>query len=208
MNKWPSIAGFHNVRKLMKIYPNLNVGTVAYRAKVKLHGQNGGIAVYPDGRVEAQSREQVLTAKNDVSNFCKQCAIANESFWTKLAGVFDDDVIIIYGEWCGPGIEKGTAINQTSEKIFAIFSIQLEVSTTDEFGYDHGTIVIDPVVISRILSGVGELRSNVRVLPWQGDGITVDYNCWIHSRHRHVRHIFWWRRNNLWYIYNYKCWCN
>jgi hypothetical protein len=172
MIKWTSIAGFHNVRKLLKSYPNLNIGTVTYRAKVKLHGQNGGVSVYPDGRVEAQSRETILTPKEDIKNFCKQCVLASESFWSNLA---DDEVITIYGEWCGPGIEKGTAINQTEEKIFAIFGIQLGDSETDEFGYDHGTLIIDPKVISRILGVGGELPNNVRVLPWQGDEVDVNY---------------------------------
>jgi hypothetical protein len=172
MFKWTSIEGFHNVRKLLKTYPDLHEGTIAYRAKVKLHGTNGGVAIYPDGRVEAQSRTSVLSPKEDNSNFCKQCVLANEDFWSKFA---DDHTITIYGEWCGPGIEKGTAINKTEEKLFAIFAIQLGDSITDEFGYDHATTVIEPLIISRILSAGGELPSNVRVLPWYGDGIIVDF---------------------------------
>ncbi len=172
MNKWSSIAGFHNVRKLLKSYPNLNTGTVRYRAKVKLHGQNGGIVVYPDGRVEAQSRETILTPKEDIKNFCKQCAVANEDYWSQFAS---DKPIIFFGEWCGPGIEKGTAINQTEEKIFAIFAVQFGDSTIDEFGYPHATIIISPSLISGIIYKSGDQPNNVRVLPWQGDAVDVNY---------------------------------
>jgi len=172
MFKWSSIGGFHNVRKTLQVYPDLHSGEITYRAKVKLHGTNGGIAIYPDGRVEAQSRTSVLNPKEDSANFCKQGVLAYEDFWSGLA---DDEVITVYGEWCGPGIEKGTAINKIPEKIFAVFAIQLGDSVTDEFGYDHAKTVIEPDAIMRILHGAGYIPSNVRVIPWYGDDITVDY---------------------------------
>lgn len=171
MIKWTSIGGFHNVRKTLGLYPHLHEGEITYRAKIKLHGMNAGIVIYPDGRLEAQSRETILTPKEDIKNFCKQGMLASEDYWSSLA---DDDVTIVFGEWCGPGIEKGTAINKIDEKVFAVFAIQVGESKTDEFGYDHATTIIKPSVITRILRG-GELPSNVRVVPWYGDEITVDY---------------------------------
>lgn len=172
MNKWSSIGGFHNVRKTLQVYPNLHSGEIAYRAKVKLHGTNGGIAIYPDGRVEAQSRTSVLHPKEDNANFCKQGVLAREDFWSGLA---DDEVITVYGEWCGPGIEKGTAINKIDGKIFAVFAIQIGDSVADEFGYDHASTLVDPPAITSFLRAAGQIPSNVRVIPWYGDEIKVDY---------------------------------
>ena len=78
MIKWTSIGGFHNVNKLLEVYPNLNIGEITYRAKIKLHGTNGGVVIDPNGKVTAQSRESVLTPKNDNKNFCKECVLANK----------------------------------------------------------------------------------------------------------------------------------
>lgn len=164
MIKWTSIGGFHNVCKTLELYPHLHVGDITYRAKIKLHGMNAGIVIHPDGRLEAQSREVILTPKEDMKNFCKQGMMARDDFWEGLRD--RDEVITVFGEWCGMGIEKGTAINKIAEKIFAVFAIQLGESETDEFGYDHGLTVIDPVIIKRILNGAGQIPSNVAIVPW------------------------------------------
>jgi hypothetical protein len=173
MIKWTSIGGFHNVNKLLEVYPNLNNGEVTYRAKIKLHGTNGGVVIDPNGKVTAQSREAVLTPKNDNKNFCKECVLANEEYWSGLAR---SETITVFGEWCGPGIMKGTAINKIPEKMFAVFAIQLEDDIVDEFGYPHAKTIIDPDIITKRLSNsTGELPDNVCVIPWLGDEITVEY---------------------------------
>jgi hypothetical protein len=173
MFRWTSIGGFHNVRKIEKVHPQLFVDPIVYAGKIKLHGTCGAVAVYPDGRVEAQSRTAVLSAKEDNANFAKQCVFANEAYWSHLAG---NTIITIYGEWCGPGIQKGTAIQQIPEKVFAVFAIQLGESNPDEHDHDQAPLVIDPQIIKRMLFK-GDLPDNVIVLPWYDDGntITVKY---------------------------------
>ena len=143
--------------------------SLSYRAKIKLHGTNGGVVIDPNGKVTAQSRESVLTPKNDNNNFCKECVLANEEYWTGLAR---RATTTVFGEWCGPGIQKNTAINMIPEKLFAVFAIQLEDDNVDEFGYSHAKTIIDPEIIATRL---GELPSNVCVIPWLGEEITVDY---------------------------------
>ena len=32
--------------------------------------------------------------------------------------------MVVYGEWCGPGVEKGMAISALPAKVFAVFGIQ------------------------------------------------------------------------------------
>ncbi len=170
-NKWTSIGGFHNVRKTLDSY-DLHEGPITYRGKVKLHGTNAGVTITPMGEVFAQSRKTVLTATEDNAGFAKWVE-SNAGYWKTLATRFKgDEIITVYGEWCGPGIQKGTAINELDTKVFAIFAVQLGESTVDDNGQEHATVVIDPTTIKHVL---GKVPENVYVLPWYGDDITVDY---------------------------------
>ena len=39
--------------------------------------------------------------------------------------------IVVFGEWCGPGVEKGMAISAAKTKLFAVFAVQLEWIVAD-----------------------------------------------------------------------------
>ena len=166
--KWTSIGGFHNVRKTLSSY-DLHEGPITYRGKVKLHGTNAGITITPMGEVFAQSRSNVLSATEDNAGFAKWVE-SNADYWQALA--LDDEAITVYGEWCGPGIQKGTAINGLDTKVFAVFSIQFGKGIVDDTGQEHATVLIDPAIITKVL---GDMPEHVYVLPWYGDEIEVDY---------------------------------
>jgi hypothetical protein len=167
-NKWTSIGGFHNVRKTLSIY-DLHKGPITYRGKVKLHGTNAGIVITPEGNVFAQSRTATLSATEDNAGFAKWVDRTSD-YWRKFDTYLQS--ITVYGEWCGPGIMKGTAINGIDEKAFAIFSIQFGNSTVDDDGQEHADVIIDP---ERIKATLGTLPENAFVLPWYGDAIAVNY---------------------------------
>ena len=171
-NKWTSIGGFHNVRKTLNTY-DLHNGPITYRGKVKLHGTNAGIAIAPDGTITAQSRTSALSYRDDNAGFAKW-VFEEQLYWADLVG---DEVVTVYGEWCGPGIQKGTAINKIESKVFAVFAIQYGDAVTDDDGQAHALIVIDPDAIKQMLSkSIDGIIDGVMVLPWYGDEVVVDYN--------------------------------
>lgn len=125
---------------------------VRYRTKVKLHGNNTAIQVNSDGLV-FQSRTGLLTAKSDLHGFAKWASANEQHFKNLPAG------IVIFGEWAGPGIEKGMAISQIASKIFAIFAVQVGRA-------EDAYIVYDPGQISELL-GPALSCPDLHVLPFE-----------------------------------------
>jgi hypothetical protein len=153
---WPDIEAFHNVRKYIRVDPTewwktkellAGTSTVTYRAKVKLHGTNAAVQVHTDGSIVCQSRESIITPEKDNAGFARW-VMGNKEIWHEAMG------FIIYGEWCGPGIQKGVAVAQAPKKFFAVFAAR-PLDGSD-------TLIISP----------GELMDLVRcipdtyVLPW------------------------------------------
>jgi len=70
----------------------------------------------------------------------------------------------VFGEWCGPGIEKGMAISQARTKLFAVFAVRR----------DDGIIIHEPEQI-RALLPAASAPEQLHVLPWEGDPITIKF---------------------------------
>jgi hypothetical protein len=154
---WPEIEGFHNVRKYMRLQPDTlrlsallhgNV-SVAYKAKVKLHGTNAAVRCFDGTKVVAQSRTKDITPSDDNAGFAQWVA-TNEEQFRRLS----DKNIVVYGEWCGKGIQKGVAISQV-DRLFAVFAARL-------LGTDQ--LIIEPEELQALVSGI----PGVHVLPWLG----------------------------------------
>lgn len=113
---WTEIESFHNVRKFMKAYPeNLNNNSIVlYRSKVKLHGTNAAVQVHLDGTIVPQSRTAEISVTNDNAGFARWLSSTNPQDWASAKG------LIIFGEWCGPGVQKGVAISQIPQKVFVV----------------------------------------------------------------------------------------
>ena len=91
--------------------------TLAFKGTVKLHGTNAGV-VYKNDDIYAQSRERLISVEDDNAGFAKFVKENEEAFRKLFQEVFDNNVladkdsnIVIYGEWAGSNIMKGTAIN-------------------------------------------------------------------------------------------------
>lgn len=164
--KWPSIESFSSVKRGMEQY-RINTGKqalghrrpITYKAKVKLHGTNAGIQIR-NGQVFAQSRTSIIGTGNDNCGFAAWVESTNE-FWKSFTDC------TIFGEWCGPGIQKGTAVNEISEKIFAVFAVY----------YDHSSepyLTVDPVHLEGMFRIF--MPDQVRVLPWYNGSVEVDFN--------------------------------
>jgi hypothetical protein len=163
--KWTEIENFHTLRRELQKFPELLPAgpVVMYCAKVKLHGTNAGVRIDPDGTVTAQSRTQVITPASDNCGFARWVDGHREHF-SKLAGQFPK---IVYGEWCGPGIQKGVAVSSIPKKIFAVFAIRV-LNSLD-------TVYTGPEALEATLEGIPD----VHVLPWYNGGqkFTLDWSA-------------------------------
>lgn len=163
---WSSIELLHNVIRTLNYLAALSpeeggrpLPKVTYRAKVKLHGTNCGVQVHTDGIV-SQSRETVLTPEADLKGFAKWAHARAGYFAALPSGV------VVFGEWCGPGVEPGMAISALPEKQFAVFGVQVGTG-------EAARVVSDPDEVAAVL---GALPAGMHVLPW-ADGVefTVDF---------------------------------
>lgn len=114
--------------------------TLAFKGTVKLHGTNAGV-VYKNDDIYAQSRERLISVEDDNAGFAKFVKENEEAFRKLFQEVFDNNVladkdsnIVIYGEWAGSNIMKGTAINNI-EKSFFIFGVKIKPDHEDSKAY-------------------------------------------------------------------------
>jgi hypothetical protein len=157
-NTFPSIELFHNVVRTTEVAPELISGPVAYRGKIKLHGTCAGIT-FGDGQILPMSKSQFLSIGNDNSGFARWLE-ENKTDWQSLAL----DGWVVYGEWCGKGIQGGTAISEIDKKVFAIFAV-MEIATKN--------FIVKPEVIRGLFN---VLPKDTYVLPWYGEPFTIDFS--------------------------------
>ena len=124
-HKFPSIEGFANVFRNMN--RRLTPPTVDYIVKVKLHGTNAAIRVTSDGTVVAQSRSRDISLSDDNAGFAR---------WLHENSNLFTEAVTIFGEWAGPGIQRGDAVTSIPEKTFFPFAVM-----------NDGVMFTDPAVI-------------------------------------------------------------
>ena len=156
---WGSIELLHNVLRTLTHLNELGQAfpVVEYRAKVKLHGSNCAVQILAGGELLAQSRTALLTPESDYKGFAAW-AHGRASYFAQLP-----PGLVIFGEWCGPGVEKGMAISQAATKLFAVFGAQQD-----------GRMIYEPEALRALLPEEGA-PAELHVLPWQGEPISIDY---------------------------------
>lgn len=97
---------------------------------IKLHGTNAGIG-YDGKNLWSQSRSNIITIKNDNAGFAffvesNKEYILNlmEKLITEYSIDIDSNYIVLFGEWCGNGIQKNVGISQF-EKMFFVFDLKI-----------------------------------------------------------------------------------
>jgi len=164
--KWTSIELLHDVRKTVaeRAAERGNAPPrVRYRAKVKLHGTNGGVQVLPDGRVAAQARSEVLHGARDNMGFRAWVARRKQLF---AALARPEGLVVLFGEWCGDGIQKGVSISNIGRRIFAIFAAQI-----GDHEVEAAHLITDPDALRALVPEHDELV----VLPWYGEPLEIDF---------------------------------
>lgn len=166
---WGSIELLHNVIRTLTHLNELGQAfpVVEYRAKVKLHGSNCAVQVLPGAPIVAQSRTSLLTPQADYKGFAAW-AHRHADYFGALAQPSDPAGgagLVLFGEWCGPGVEKGMAISQANSKLFAVFGAQ-----------QGGHMIYEPEALRALLPAAGA-PAELHVLPWQGEPISIDYGA-------------------------------
>lgn len=117
--EFPSIEQYRNVIKLVRERAQFDgkpLPTLLFHGSVKLHGTNAAVGFDSDGEIFAQSRTTVITPAADNYGFAKWVR-ENEQAFPRLKSA------MIYGEWCGQGIQKGVGVGQLP-KMFVPFAIR------------------------------------------------------------------------------------
>jgi RNA ligase/Putative tRNA binding domain len=162
---WPSIELLHHVRSGVRATCEVQgraAPRIRYRAKIKLDGTNAGVQILPDGRVIAQSRSQVLGGGSDNSGFAAWVA-ENAPYF---ASSRQAEPLVLFGEWCGQGIQKRAAISQIGRKVFAVFAAQLGRGVTSP-----AAVELEPELLRARLPA----HPDVFVLPWLDATFELDF---------------------------------
>lgn len=171
---WPEIESFHNVRKFIRIDPTEwwrakeqlgGTSTVHYKAKIKLHGTSAAVQISADGTITPQSRTNFLSLENDNAGFCRWVVatcmhmpgVGAMHYWDKAKGH------IIFGEWIGPGIQKGVAVSEIPKKVFAVFAAR-NIN-------DPNSLIVEPEELRHLVEGIPD----VYVLPWYEKEIDINW---------------------------------
>lgn len=171
--KWTDIESLHHLRKGFNAVASRVEGykhpVVQYRAKVKLHGTNAGVQILPDGEVLAQGRNRILKPGDGNFGFYEWVESKKDYFRSLGNRQPIGQHMIIYGEWCGKGVQRGAAISQVGRKLFAVFAVQ------QMRGEDEPLMTGDPNVIGEYLD-CGD-HDDLFVLPWHWGKypVEVDY---------------------------------
>lgn len=157
VNRHSEFDGFDNNGE-----PIINVGkvkpTIKFIGTVKLHGTNAGVG-WNGEEIWAQSRTSIITSEKDNAGFAFfvktrydifRCLMDNVK---TIHNIDDDENIIVYGEWCGKGIQKGVGISQL-DKMFVIFGIKIANSNEETpnqwLDYDHEKLIFNNLAENRV----------------------------------------------------------
>lgn len=173
--RWTEIESLEHVVRSRDLYVERG-GTpqdhITYRGKIKLHGTNSCVRVESDDRVFFQSRTSDVTEVVDNAGFATW-ATQHVGYWRLLAAkVPPGTSCYVYGEWSGKGINKGCAVHDVADKFFAVFALGYTASKVDLEEAEF-YLMTDP---NQIMAFMGTLPSNVYVLPWTTDPISLDYS--------------------------------
>lgn len=130
--KFPSIEQFRNIITNVRQHCNKHekpLPKLTFKGTVKVHGTNAGVGYDPQtGKLWCQSRERIITPFDDNAGFAK---FVNENQWyfqrflQQFAAGEAGEKVILFGEWAGPGIQKGVGVSELSMKMFFPFDIRI-----------------------------------------------------------------------------------
>lgn len=166
MHKWHKIQAMSTVRKTVLHNDTKYPTKVYYRAKIKLHGTNAPIQVDPDGTVHAFSRtREIRPGKEDNAGFAAWVDVHKEYF-SRLKRD-DGSTLVIYGEWCGTGIQNGVSLTQIGKRVYAVFAAKI----IDTEG--NVDLITEPIEMYALLP---EIHDAIFVIPYMGPLFNCDWS--------------------------------
>jgi len=126
------------------MYNDNELPRIKFIGTVKMHGTQAGV-VQNGARIHSQSNRKILGIEGDnagFNSFVKKHIAEFEEMFKQVRmhhQVLKNEIITIYGEWCGPGIQSGMGINKMEDKFMVIFGIK--ISTIDEEGNAVGKML-------------------------------------------------------------------
>lgn len=140
MHKFTHISAFYQVARYLDQMRNdpdfperyLINTPVHYRGTVKLHGSNSGVHCTP-GALIAQSRTREISPKDDNYGFAAFVALEAstqairtiENRIRTAHGIDASASLVLFGEWVGPGVQKGVGLTALPEKQWVLFAVRL-----------------------------------------------------------------------------------
>lgn len=141
--KFPSIKAFNQcLPKLKKKLPTLPEHGVTFTGTTKLHGTNAAIGFSLKTGLWVQSRERIITPKSDNMKFALYVKENEDSFTflmkeaAKVMSVdSSNEILVIFGEYCGKKIQKNVAISQLP-RMFVAFDAFSSQNNEDFIWHD------------------------------------------------------------------------
>jgi len=97
---------------------------VPFTGTTKIHGTNAGIGYnISTNTLWAQSRSHVLSEESTNSGFYTY-VMSHKSYFINMLNTISPYPVVVYGEWCGSGIQKGVAVSKL-QKRFIVFAIKI-----------------------------------------------------------------------------------
>lgn len=140
--KFPKINQYHQVIKGLQLKHQFvgldeednaiydkskEIPTITFEGRNKLHGTNSAIVFDSEGNFYCQARNRIVTEESDNCGFAFWVNKEGHKIWDNVKSHYDlgsFDHIVIYGEFSGPGVQKGVALNDLPNKIFVIFAVK------------------------------------------------------------------------------------
>ena len=136
---YPSILQFRHVIKYATYYPR-DTYKIDYIGNVKLHGTHTDIVQDENNNIVVQSRNRVITPESDNLGFASFVDNLTdiEGLFVKIRETLGTDAktIMICGEWCGKGIQKGVALSKVPP-MWVIFDIKVNGRWANMNDFSH-----------------------------------------------------------------------
>lgn len=122
----------------------LSLPTLRYIGTVKMHGTNSAVSIDLSSRnLSAQSRSRVISSKSDNAGFARFVEDTPREAWDFMFDVllspfvhaeYAQSQVTVFGEWIGPGVQKGVGVSNIPRKSFVVFGVF--VGQRDDEGSD------------------------------------------------------------------------
>lgn len=131
MNKFMHIESFKQISKHGREVCAKTGQPIKYKGTVKLHGTNSAV-VFKGSELIAQSKNRELSITDDNAGFAAFVEDKKFDFWDAYWQIhehysdiiaIDNEVITLFGEWIGPGIQDSVAICKLPVRQFVAFAI-------------------------------------------------------------------------------------